>query len=132
MHRVTMLLVFLSLLLAGSNDKLYGEDIDVYARTLQTERSRAYVAIHYRIKPRFDESKGMFWGETVITLRPLSDDFEACSFDAEKFTVSSVRDQSGQPLEFHHCYSSRHPGLFCTRTRRFGKGPRTNMATIVL
>lgn len=93
--------ILLTLIFAGNGDKLYGRNIDVYSRTLQTERSREFDAIHYRIKLRFDEDKGMFWGETMITLSPLSDGFEKCSFDAEKFIVSSVKDQSGQPLEFH-------------------------------
>ena len=93
--------ILLTLIFAGSGDKLYGRNIDVYARTLQTERSREFDAIHYRIKLRFDEDKEMFWGETTITLRPLSDGFEKCSFDAEKFIVSLVKDQRGQPLEFH-------------------------------
>ena len=101
MNKLCFSLILLALIFAGSGDKLYGGNIDVYARTLQTERSREFDAIHYRIKLRFDEDKGMFWGETTITFRPLSDGFEKCSFDAEKFIVSSVKDQSGQPLEFH-------------------------------
>lgn len=101
MKKLCFSFILLTLIFAGSGDKLYGRNIDVYSRTLQTERSREFDAIHYRIKLRFDEDKGMFWGETTITLSPLSDNFEKCSFDAEKFTVSSVKDQSGQPLEFH-------------------------------
>jgi len=101
MKKLCFSFIVLTLIFAGSGDKLYGRNIDVYSRTLQTERSREFDAIHYRIKLRFDEDKGMFWGETRITLRPLSDGFERCSFDAEKFIVSSVKGQSGQPLEFH-------------------------------
>ena len=101
MKKLCFFLILLIQVLAGRGDKLYGQNIDVYSRALQTERSREYDAIHYRIKLRFDEDKGMFWGESTVTFRPLSDDFEKCSFDAEKFTVSSVRDQSGQALEFH-------------------------------
>ncbi len=94
-------MILLAHIFADRGDNLYGQNIDVYSRTLQTERSREFDVIHYRIKLRFDEDKGMFWGETTIVFRPLSDGFEKCSFDAEKFTVSSVRDQGGQPLEFH-------------------------------
>ncbi|MHC4707996.1 MAG: M1 family aminopeptidase, partial [Planctomycetota bacterium] len=101
MKKLCLLLILLAQVLADSGDKLYGRNIDVYSRTLQTERSREFDAVHYRIRLKFDEDKGMFWGETTITLRPLSDNFEKCSFDAEKFTVSAVKDQSGQPLEFH-------------------------------
>jgi aminopeptidase N len=101
MKKLCFLLILLAQVFADGGDKLYGRNIDVYSRTLQTERSREFDAVHYRIKLRFDEDKGMFWGETTITFRPLSDDFQKCSFDAEKFTVSSVRDRTGQPLEFH-------------------------------
>ena len=101
MKKLCFSFILLAQIFANSGDKLYGRNIDVYSRTLQTERSREFDAIHYRIKLRFDEDKKMFWGETRITLRPLSDGFEKCFFDAEKFIVSSVKDQSGQPLEFH-------------------------------
>ena len=101
MKKLCFSFILLAQIFANSGDKLYGGNIDVYSRTLQTERSREFDAIHYRIKLRFDEDKKMFWGETRITLRPLSDGFEKCFFDAEKFIVSSVKDQSGQPLEFH-------------------------------
>ncbi|MCH7557875.1 MAG: M1 family metallopeptidase [Planctomycetes bacterium] len=101
MKKLCFSFILLAQIFANSGDKLYGRNIDVYSRTLQTERSREFDAIHYRIKLRFDEDKKMFWGETRITLRPLSDGFEKCFFDAEKFIVSSVEDQSGQPLEFH-------------------------------
>lgn len=95
-------LSFLLILLAHiSADRLFGQEIDVYSRALQTERSRDFDAVHYRIKLKFDEDKGAFWGETTITLRPLSDGFGKCYLDAEKITVSSVRDRRGQPLEFH-------------------------------
>lgn len=101
MKKLYFSFILLAQIFANSGDKLYGRNIDVYSRTLQTERSREFDAIHYRIKLRFDEDKKMFWGETRITLRPLSDGFEKCFLDAEKFIVSSVEDQSGQPLEFH-------------------------------
>lgn len=101
MHRLTVSLILLSLITARSDNKLYGKDIDVYARTLQTERSRDYDAIHYRIKLRFDEDRGMFWGETTVILRPLHDAFDRFSLDAEKFVVSSVTDQDGKALEFN-------------------------------
>ena len=101
MKKLCFSFILLAQVFAGSGDKLEGGNIDVYSRTLQTERSREFDAIHYRIKLRFDEDKEMFWGETRITLRPLSDGFKKCIFDAEKFILSSVKDQSDQSLEFH-------------------------------
>jgi aminopeptidase N len=100
MYKLYFALMLLCLSIAGSDDKLHAEDIDVYARTLQTERSRDYDAIHYRIKLRFDEDSGRFWGQTTITLRPLRDGFDRFSLDAEKFVVSSLKDQRDRSLEF--------------------------------
>ena len=100
MNKLYFSLLLLTQVLADGGDKLYGRNIDVYSRTLQTERSREFDAIHYRIKLRFDEDQGMFWGETTITLRTLNDGFEKFSLDAEKFVVSAVKDQRARSLEF--------------------------------
>jgi hypothetical protein len=100
MKTLYFVLILWSVTFSGRGDKLQAEGIDVYTRTLQTERSRTYDAIHYRIKLRFDEDKGMFWGQTTITLRPLRDGFDKCSFDAEACVVSTVTDQNDRALEF--------------------------------
>lgn len=78
----------------------YAQKIDVYSRPLQSERSRDYDAIHYKVKLRFDEDRKVFWGENTITLSPFKDDFTRCVFDAETFTVTSVLDENGKSLEF--------------------------------
>ncbi len=83
MKKLCFFLILLAQVFADSGDELYGRNIDVYSRTLQTERSREFDAVHYRIDLKFDEDKGTFWGETTITLRPLSNNFKKCSFDAE-------------------------------------------------
>lgn len=100
MKELFFVLILLTQVLVHSGAGLYGRAIDVYSRTLQTERSREFDAIHYCVKLRFDEDRGKFWGQTTITLCPLNDHFETCSFDAEKFAVSVVRDQSGRALAF--------------------------------
>jgi len=78
----------------------YGQDIDIYDRPLQTERSRDYDAIHYRISLRFDEDRKIFWGENTITISPFSDGFTQCVLDAETFTVTSVQDAIGESINF--------------------------------
>ncbi|GAJ09360.1 unnamed protein product, partial [marine sediment metagenome] len=40
MKKLCFSFILLTLIFAGSGDKLYGRNIDVYSRTLQTERSR--------------------------------------------------------------------------------------------
>jgi len=101
MKQLLFSLILSTLILANGGNELYGRDSNIYGRPLQTERSHDFDAIHYRIQLRFDEDKGIFWGETTITLRPLSDRFEKCHLDAETFIVSAVKDQSGHSLEFH-------------------------------
>ena len=103
--------LFLSQVLAVGGGPLYGRDIDVYSRTLQTERSRDFDALHYRIELRFDEDKGMFWGQTTLTLRPLKDDFDEFSLDAEKLVVSTVKDERDRSLEFRQGTGSIHISL---------------------
>lgn len=78
----------------------YAQKIDVYSRPLQSERSRDYDVIHYKVKLRFDEDRKVFWGENTITLSPFKDDFTRCVLDAETFTVTSVLDENSQSLEF--------------------------------
>ena len=78
----------------------YGQQVDVYSRPLQSERSRDYDAIHYRVKLRFDEERKIFWGENTITMSPFNDGFNRCVLDAEKYTVTSVKDAMGKKLEF--------------------------------
>jgi len=78
----------------------FTQRINVYDRPLQSERSRNYDAIHYRVQFRFDESKKTFWGENTIKISPLKDDFTNCVLDAETFKVTSVKDINGNILHF--------------------------------
>ena len=73
---------------------------DLYSRPRQAERSRTYDALHYRIHLTFDVATKSFTGENTITLTPLRDEFTTCVLDAETFTVDSVRDEAGRPLDF--------------------------------
>ena len=99
MKRCAFLLTFWAIILPLSPFS-FSQDVDVYSRPLQRERSRDFDAIHYRIKIRFDEEKKSFWGENTITLTPLKDEFQTCVLDAEGYTVTSVLNQDFQPLKF--------------------------------
>lgn len=101
MKRISVSLPFLFFSLVLSHT-IHAQKIDVYSRPLQTERSRDYDAIHYRITLRFDEEKKTFWGENTITISPFNDGFTKCFLDAETFTVTSVKDENGKSLEFEH------------------------------
>jgi aminopeptidase N len=79
---------------------LAAEKIDVYSRPRQSERSRAYDALHYRVKINLDIAGKSFRGESTMTLSPFKDGFETCVLDAEDFTVTSVTGNWGKPLTF--------------------------------
>jgi len=74
--------------------------IDFSKKAENFERSRAYDAIHYRIKLKLDLDQKSFAGETVITLTALKEGLDACVLDAEEFNVTSVVSDWGEPLNF--------------------------------
>ena len=73
---------------------------DVWNWPQRTERPRQYDVGHYRIRLRFDEEKKAFWGETTITLSPLTENLTTCVLDAETYTVDTVSDGEGRALDF--------------------------------
>jgi aminopeptidase N len=79
---------------------LSAQQIDVYSRPRQAERSRTYDVLHYRIQLSFDEPSRSFHGQTRITLQPLGDGFDTCVLDVETFKVLSVRGDANLPLRF--------------------------------
>ena len=70
---------------------LTAEEIDIYERPLQAERSRSFDAKHYRIELRFDEDTRSFWGKTSLTFSPLRDGLASLALDAETFVVEAVQ-----------------------------------------
>jgi aminopeptidase N len=83
----------------------FAQKIDVSSRARQTERSRDYQALHYRIVLDLDPVKKSFTGETTVTLSPFRDDFKSCALDAQTFTVTSVKMADGTSL-----WNSQTPG----------------------
>ena len=91
--RVTMLLLACA---AGAA----AQQVDWSKKALQSERSRAYDALHYRIAIRLDLDEKSFAGETTVTLTSLRDGLDTVVLDAEEFTVTKVVSEWGEPLEF--------------------------------
>ena len=89
-----IILMFLPMKLA------IAQQVDIYKRPVQAERSRDFDAIHYKITLNVDIDKKMLTGENQITLSPLNDNFEKCVFDAEYLVVENVIDSDGQYLPF--------------------------------
>jgi aminopeptidase N len=76
------------------------QQVDWSKKALQSERSRSYDALHYRIALRLDLDQKSFEGETTVSLTSLRDGLEACVLDAEEFTVTRVVSDWGEPLRF--------------------------------
>ncbi|MCX6564316.1 MAG: M1 family aminopeptidase [Candidatus Aminicenantes bacterium] len=76
------------------------QTVDWSKKTLQSERSRSYDALHYLIKIKLDLDQKAFEGATTITASSLRENLEICVLDAEEFTVTSVFSADGRPLTF--------------------------------
>jgi aminopeptidase N len=76
------------------------QKIDVFSRPVQSEPSREFDAIHYRIKIALDDKNYSFQAENTVTLIPVNDDFSKCVLDAETFVVTRVVDERSRPLKF--------------------------------
>jgi len=76
------------------------QQVDWSKKALQSERTRTYDALHYRIAIRLDLDRKAFEGEATISLTSLRDGLETCVLDAEEFTVTGVVGDWGEPLQF--------------------------------
>lgn len=77
---------------------LAAQEVDVWNRPVQVERSRSLDFIHYRVSLAVDPEAKTFRGENRITLTPLADGVVQCELDAEHITIVDVLDESGQVL----------------------------------
>jgi aminopeptidase N len=76
------------------------QKVDVYSRPVQSERSRDFDAIHYKVTLNVDLDKKMLSGENQITLSPLRDNLDNCVLDAEYLEVENVMNSDGKNLPF--------------------------------
>lgn len=99
----------------------YGQadKIDVNQWPQQSERSRTYDALHYRVNILLDIAAKSFKGEATITISPLNNDFRQCVLDAEEFTVTSVTDKWAKPLTFKQ--GQKKLTVQMTRAYRYGE-----------
>jgi aminopeptidase N len=79
---------------------LSAQQIDIYQRPVQVERSHDFDAQHYRLQLTFDLDRKEFWGENKVTLKSLHDEFRECIFDAKELVATEVVDRRNMPLEF--------------------------------
>ena len=76
------------------------QQVDWSKKALQSERSRTYDALHYRVAIRLDLDQRSFEGEATVSITSLREGLETCVLDAEEFKVSRVVSDWGEPLEF--------------------------------
>ncbi len=77
---------------------LAAQQVDIWSRPIQVERSRTCDFIHYRVSLTLDLDAKAFWGENQITLTPLADEVDHGELDAEEITIVDALDVSGQDL----------------------------------
>jgi len=95
--RLTVRVVVLLLVVAAV---AAAQQVDWSKKALQSERSRTYDALHYRIVIALDLDRKSFDGETTVTLTSLGEGLETIVLDAEEFTVTRVVGDWGEPLAF--------------------------------
>jgi len=93
-------IAFLVFALAIAAPVVGQQSVDWSKKTLQSERTRTYDALHYRVVIRLDLDQKAFDGETTVSLTSLREGLDAVVLDAEEFTVSKVLSDWGEPLEF--------------------------------
>lgn len=86
--------------------RLAGQTINFRQKPIQSERSRRFDALHYRISVFLDIKEKSFQGNTTVTLSSLQNGLDKIVLDAEAFTVIQVRSQWGEELPF--CQSEKH------------------------
>jgi aminopeptidase N len=91
---VTLSIAFSILALTG----LSAQDVNVWSRPVQSERSRSFDFLHYRVSLTFDLEAQIFHGENRITLTPLAGGLDHFELDAEELTIQSVLDAEGRAL----------------------------------
>jgi aminopeptidase N len=114
-HRTIPALVLFVVLAAPA----VAQPIDWSTKHVQSERSRAYDALHYRIVIRLDLDQKSFEGETTVSLASLQAALETCILDAEEFTVTRVVSDWGEPLRFEQ--SAKELTVHFARPLRLGE-----------
>ena len=90
------------LLLFWNYSLIIAQPIDIYERPVQHEPNHAFDVLHYRIALDFEGENRAFQGQTVITFRSLSEDFNQIPLHAESYEVQSVKSKKGGVLSFSH------------------------------
>jgi aminopeptidase N len=84
----------------------YAQQVDVWSRPVQTERTRSVDFIHYQVKLNFDLDGKVFRGENLITFSPFSGGVDRIEVDAEEIIIEAARGAGGEDLRFQQSDTS--------------------------
>ena len=79
---------------------LFSQSAELLLRPVQHERVRYYDALHYKIELTIDLDTKSFLGTNTISLIPLSDGFNSCSFDIAELSIDKVTKLTGEKCDF--------------------------------
>ncbi len=85
---------------------LPAQQVDVWSRPVQVERSRTFDFLHYRVSLTLDLDAQTFHGENRITLTPLAAGLDRFELDAEEMTIESAVDSEGSALSLERSDTS--------------------------
>jgi aminopeptidase N len=105
---------------------LGAQQVDVWSRPVQTERSRTCDFIHYRVSLTFDLDAKVFWGENRITLTPVADGVDRCELDAEEIVIETALDETGRELSFERSET----GVVIALPRRLSYGDTLDLTVV--
>ncbi len=97
-------LLFASSILALAN--LSAQQVDVWNRPIQVERTRTVDFLHYRVSLTFDLDAKVFHGENLVTMTPFADGVKRVELDAEDLTIVSILDEDESSLSFEQTDTS--------------------------
>lgn len=119
MGRLACVLVSLLALVRPAYGQQPAQPVDWSKKPLQSERSRAYDALHYRVVIRLDLEARSFDGETTVSFTSLREGLDTVVLDAEEFTVSRVTSDWGEPLTFEQ--SAKELTVHMTQPLKLGE-----------
>lgn len=62
-----------------------------YSFSQNFNRTRTFDALHYKIQISFDREKKQIFGDTIVSLKPLGENFKSLELDAAEMKFESVR-----------------------------------------